>query len=155
MGLSSGLAQQAFDEKKAVELEQKMRTQTFNYSDFLEQFEQMKNMGPLSQIAKMLPGVDARTLENADLDDRKVLRVEAIIKSMTPGERELRDKITPKRKERIAKGSGTTVAQVNNLIKQFEQMQKMLKQFSGMNMNKKMKRLGKMGIPKNMGFPKF
>jgi len=148
-------AEQAFDEKKAVELEQKMRTQTFNYSDFLEQFEQMKNMGPLSQIAKMLPGVDARALENADLDDRKVLRVEAIIKSMTPGERELRDKITPKRKERIAKGSGTTVAQVNNLIKQFEQMQKMLKQFSGMNMNKKMKRLGKMGIPKNMGFPKF
>ncbi len=148
-------AEQAFDEKKAAELEQKMKTQTFNYSDFLEQFEQMKNMGPLSQIAKMLPGVDARALENADLDDRKVLRVEAIIKSMTPGERELRDKITPKRKERIAKGSGTSVAQVNNLIKQFEQMQKMLKQFSGMNMNKKMKRLGKMGIPKNMGFPKF
>lgn len=143
-------AEQAIDEKKAAELEKKMRTSTFTYTDFLDQMEQMKKMGPLEQLLGMLPGVDKNALANVDIDERKMLHIEAIIKSMTVGERETRDKLTPKRRERIAKGSGTTLAEVNTLIKQFEQMQKMMKMMSGGKMAKQMKRAGKLG---KMRFP--
>ncbi len=144
-------AEQAFDEKKAMELQEKMRSQTFTYSDFLDQMQQIKKMGPLNQLMGMIPGMDTKALENADIDERKLSHVEAIIQSMTKIERENQVKLIPKRRERIARGSGTTVAEVNALVKQFEQMQKMMKQLSGGKMAKqlgKMKKMGKMG-----GFP--
>ncbi len=146
-------AEQAFDEKKALELEKKMRSSTFTYTDFLEQMEQMKKMGPLEQLIGMIPGVDARALEGASIDEKKISHIEAIIKSMTIGERENRDKLIPKRRERIAKGSGTTVAEVNALVKQFEQMQKMMKMMSGGKFAKQMKNFGKPGKMGKMRFP--
>ena len=143
-------AEQAIDAKKAAELEKKMRTSTFTYTDFLDQMEQMKKMGPLEQLIGMIPGVNTKALENINIDEKKMLHIEAIIKSMTDGEREIRDKLTPKRRERIAMGSGTTVGEVNSLIKQFEQMQKMMKMMSGGKMAKQMKKAGKLG---KMRFP--
>ncbi len=143
-------AEQALDEKKARELEQKMRNSTFTFNDFLDQMEQMKKMGPLDQLLGMIPGINKQALQGANIDEKKMLHIEAIIKSMTVGERELHDKLTPKRKERIAKGSGTTIGEVNALCKQFEQMQKMMKMMSGGKMAKKMSRMGKMG---KMKFP--
>ncbi|MBR5615091.1 MAG: signal recognition particle protein [Clostridia bacterium] len=148
-------AEQAIDEKKAIELEKKMRSATFTYNDFLDQMEQMKKMGPLEQILGMIPGVNAGALKNVEIDEKRMLHIEAIIKSMTIGERENRDKLTPKRRERIAKGSGVSVADVNALVKQFEQMQKMMKMMSGGNMAKKMKKFGKMGNIGNMGGMNF
>ena len=146
-------AEQALDEKKALELEQKMRSNTFTYGDFLDQMEQMKKMGPLEQLIGMIPGMNTAQLKDVQIDEKKMLHTEAIIKSMTRGERENRDKLTPKRRERIAKGSGTTVADVNALVKQFEQMQKMMKMMSGGGFGKKMKQLGKMGKMGKMKFP--
>ncbi len=146
-------AEQAFDEKKAMELEQKMRTSTFTFSDFLDQMDQMKNMGPMDQLLGMIPGINQKALQGATIDEKKMLHTEAIIKSMTKGERENRDKITPKRKERIAKGSGTSVSEVNALLKQFEQMQKMMKMMTGGSMSKQMKRFGKKGGFGGMNFP--
>ena len=140
-------AEQAIDEKKAIELEKKMRTQTFTYSDFIDQMNQVKKMGPLGQIMKMIPGVNAKALEGVDFDDKRFKHIEAIIQSMTIEERENRVKISPKRKERISKGSGTSMAEVNGLLKQFEQMQKMMKQFAGGKANKKLARFGKMKFP--------
>ncbi len=148
-------AEQALDEKKAMELERKMRTSTFTYADFLDQMEQMKKMGPMEQLLGMLPGVNQSALKDVQIDERKMLRTEAIIKSMTTRERENRDKLSPKRRERIAKGSGTSVSDVNALVKQFEQMQKMMKMMSGGGMAKQMKRFGKLpkGAMGNMKFP--
>ncbi len=146
-------AEQALDEKKAMELEQKMRSNTFTYSDFLDQMEQMKKMGPLDQLLGMIPGMNTAQLKDVQIDEKKMLHTEAIIKSMTKGERENRDKLIPKRRERIAKGSGTTVAEVNALVKQFEQMQKMMKMMSGGKLEKQMKRMGKMGKMGKMKFP--
>ncbi len=133
-------AEQALDMKKAEELERKLRTQRFTFSDFLDQMAQMRNMGSMQDILSMLPGVDTKALKNVDIDEKRLSHIEAIITSMTPGERELTDKLTPSRKERIAKGSGTSMAEVNALIKQFEQMQKMMKQLSGGMFAKKGKR---------------
>jgi len=146
-------AEQALDEKKAMELEQKMRSNTFTYSDFLDQMEQMKKMGPLDQLLGMIPGMNTAQLKDVQIDEKKMLHTEAIIKSMTIGERENRDKLIPKRRERIAKGSGTTVAEVNALVKQFEQMQKMIKMMSGGKLEKQMKRMGKLGKMGKMKFP--
>jgi len=141
-------AETALDEKKAIELEKKLRTATFTFEDFLDQMEQMKNMGPLQNVLGMLPGIDAKALKGAQIDEKKLARTEAIIKSMTVAERGNREKLTPSRKERIAKGSGTSIADVNGLIKQFEQMQKMMKQFSGMGKagKKKMGMKGMFGV---------
>lgn len=144
-------AEQSIDEKKALELQQKMKTKTFTYADFLDQMQQIKNMGPMEQLIGMIPGIDKNALKNAQFDEKKLVRTEAIIKSMTKDERENLVKLIPKRRERIAKGSGTSVADVNALIKQFEQMQKMMKQLSGGKMNNQFKRFKKMG--KMNGFP--
>ena len=144
-------AEQALDMKKAEELEQKLRKQKFTYGDFLDQMQQMKNMGPLSQILGMLPGINQSALANAEIDERKLARTEAIIKSMTEEERECKVTLTPSRKERIAAGSGNTVAAVNALIKQIDQMQKMMKQLTGGMNKKQMKRLAKMGKLGKMG----
>ncbi len=134
-------AEQALDMKKAEELERKLRTQQFTFTDFLDQMAQMKNMGPISDMLKMLPGMNDKALKNVNIDDKHLARIEAIILAMTPRERDLIDKLTPSRKERIAKGSGTGMNEVNALIKQFEQMQKMMKQLGG-KMGKKMKHRG-------------
>lgn len=145
-------AEQALDMKKAEELEKKLRTQRFNFSDFLDQMGQMKNMGSMQDILAMLPGVNHGAIKNVQVDEKRMAHIEAIIQSMTPGERELTDKLTPSRKERIAKGSGTSVTEVNALIKQFEQMQKMMKQLSGGMMGKKGKRRGSL-FGRMGGFP--
>ena len=97
-------------------------------------------MGPLSQLVRMIPGIDAKALENVDLDDRRMLRVEAIIQSMTKKERHDPSIINASRKKRIAAGSGNSVQEVNQLLRQFEQMQKMMKQFSGGGLGRMMKR---------------
>ncbi len=133
-------AEQAFDEKSAAALEEKLRKNQFDLEDFLDQMQQMKKMGPLSQLVKMIPGVDTKALNEVDLDDRRLLRVEAIIQSMTKKERQNPSIINASRKKRIAAGSGNTVHDVNNLLRQFEQMQKMMKQFSGGGLGRMMKR---------------
>lgn len=132
-------AQEAFDEKKAIELEKKMRQQRFDLNDFLDQMEQMKSMGSLSSIVNMIPGVNKKALAGVDLDDNQMERVAAIIKSMTPSERENPSIINASRKQRIAKGCGRQVSDVNRLLKQFEDMQKMMKQFMKPGAKKKMR----------------
>ncbi|MBO5453805.1 MAG: signal recognition particle protein [Clostridia bacterium] len=140
-------AQEAFDEKQAIELEKKIRSQTFNLNDFLDQFQQMKKMGPMDQLLGMLPGVDNKALKGLNVDDRKMAQTEAIIKSMTMLEREKPSIIDYSRRKRIAAGSGTTLTQVNALLKQFEQMQKMMKQFTNPKQMKKFKGLSsKLGL---------
>ncbi len=124
-------AQEAFDEKKAIELEQKLKSQRFDLNDFLDQMEQMKGMGSLEQLAGMIPGVNAKALSGATIDQKHMAHTEAIIKSMTMAERENPSIINASRKRRIAAGCGLTVADVNRLLKQFEEMQKMIKQFMG------------------------
>lgn len=133
-------AEEAFDRKKAQELEKKMREASFDLNDFLEQMDQMKNMGPLDNILGMLPGVNKKALQGVSVDDSKMGRTAAIIKSMTPKERENPSIINASRKKRIAKGSGTEVREVNILLNNFESMQKMMKQLSN---GKFMKRFGK------------
>ena len=139
-------AQQNFDEKKAEELEKKMREQKFTLSDFLEQFESVRNMGPLDQLLGMMPGVNASALKDANVDEKQINRVEAIILSMTPEERENASIINASRKKRIADGCGLKVEDVNRLLKQYDQMCKMMKQFTGGNMNKMARRFGKKGM---------
>ena len=134
-------AQSAFDEKQALELEQKIRQNTFDLNDFLNQMEQMKNMGPLDQLMGMIPGMNKAAMKGVSVDEKQMARTEAIIKSMTMRERQRPDIIDFSRRKRIAAGSGTTVSQVNALLKQFEQMQKMFKQFSNPKQMKKFKGL--------------
>ena len=140
-------AEQAFDEKKAAELEAKIRSQTFTLDDYLDQFAQMKKMGSLEQIMGMIPGMNSSQMKDAKIDEKQMARTEAIIKSMTKQEREKPEILNANRKKRIAAGSGTSVEEVNKLLKQFEQVRKMMKQLSGMNPNK----LGKLG--KRMRLP--
>ncbi len=138
-------AQEVFDQKQSEALEKKLRQNQFTFEEFLEQIKQMKKMGPLSQIIGMLPGVNTKALQNQQVDDSQMGRVEAIILSMTPEERRKPVIINSGRKQRIAKGSGTRIQDVNALLKQFEAMQKMFKQFSG---NKGMqKKINRMGLP--------
>ena len=136
-------AESAFDEKNARELEKKMREQTFSLEDFLEQLRQLKKMGNLDQILAMMPGANAGALKNAQIDEKQMDRIEAMILSMTPAERLKPEIINGSRRKRIAQGSGTQVEDLNRLLKQFEQMKKMMKQFSG----KKMKKLSGMRFP--------
>ena len=124
-------AEAAFDEKNAKELEKKMREQTFTLDDFLDQMRSLKKMGNLDQILGMMPGVNAGALKNAQVDEKQMARIEAIILSMTPEERLKPDIINGSRRKRIAKGCGLGVEDVNRLLKQFDQMKKMMKQLSG------------------------
>ena len=125
-------AEAAFDEKNAKELERKMREQTFTLEDFLDQMRQLKKMGNLDQILAMMPGANTGALKNAQVDEKQMARIEAIILSMTPEERAKPDIINGSRRKRIAKGCGLGGEDVNRLLKQFEQMKKMMKQFSSM-----------------------
>ena len=138
-------AEQSFDEKKALEAAERLRSNRFTLSDYLDQMGQLKNMGDLESIASMIPGMNAAALKGAKLDDRAMARQEAIILSMTQSERDNPSLLNSSRKKRIAAGSGTQVVDVNRLLKQYEAMQQMMKQFSGKNMKKMQKKLGRMG----------
>ncbi|MBM6870671.1 signal recognition particle protein [Pseudoflavonifractor phocaeensis] len=137
-------AQQNFDAKKAAELEQKLRKNKFTLSDFYDQLVQFKGMGSIADIAGMLPGVNAKALEGAAVDENALARTEAIILSMTPEERENPSILNNSRKKRIAAGSGTQVVDINRLLKQFEMMQQMSRQFAGGNLKRKAGLFGKL-----------
>ena len=139
-------AQNQVDEKEALKMAQKLKENSFDMNDLLNQMRQIKKMGPLKQIMSMLPGV-GNQLKDVDVDDKQLYRIEAIITSMTPKEREKPAIINPSRKRRIAAGSGTKVEDVNRLLKQFEQMQKMMKMMGGKNGKGKRR----MMFPPNMG----
>ncbi|WP_042456318.1 signal recognition particle protein [Neobacillus dielmonensis] len=133
-------AQASVDEQKAKELEQKMRTATFTLDDFLDQLGQVRKLGPLDELLKMMPGANKiKGLNNLQIDEKQIAHVEAIIKSMTKAEKTHPEILNSNRKRRIAKGSGRPVAEVNRLLKQFEDMKKMMKQMSGMQMKAKKK----------------
>jgi signal recognition particle subunit SRP54 len=121
-------AEQQIDEKQALDLEQKMKSNSFTLEDFLQQLKQVRKMGPISGLLGMLPGMGAmKQLKNADVDERELDRVEAIILSMTPEERANPGLIKGSRRKRIANGSGTKIQHVNQLVKQFDQMRKMMR----------------------------
>ena len=133
-------AQSTIDEDEAQRLANKLKEEKgFDMNDLLEQMKQIKKMGPIKQIVGMLPGVGDK-LKDVDIDDRQLLRIEAMITSMTPAERAKPSIINPNRKKRIAAGSGNTVADVNRLLRQFEEMQKMMKQLGVMGKNGKGKK---------------
>ncbi len=136
-------AEQAFDEKQAKELEKKIRESTFTLDDYLQQLQQLKKMGNLESLLGMMPGVNAGALKDAKIDEKQMAHTEAIIRSMTMKEREKPDIINASRKQRIAKGSGTSVEDVNKLLKQFDQMRKMMKQMANGGMKRGMFGRGK------------
>ncbi len=140
-------AQEAYDEKKAIELEKKMRTMTFTLEDFLDQMQQIKKMGPIGDLLGMMPGVDSKALKDIDVDEKQMGRTEAIIQSMTRKERLDPSIINGSRRKRISAGSGTTIQEVNALLKQFEQMKKMMKMMSDMGKKGKKGGLGKFKMP--------
>lgn len=141
-------AQAEMDETKARELEKKFKKAEFDFNDYLEQIQQIKNMGGIQDILKMMPGIGGSQLKDIDMDESEnaLEGVKAIIYSMTREERTNPDIINPSRKKRIAKGAGVDISEVNKLIKQFEQSKKMMKQFSGMMGGKGGKR-GKFKLP--------
>ncbi|WP_226658315.1 signal recognition particle protein [Pseudalkalibacillus hwajinpoensis] len=139
-------AQTSVDEDKAKELEKKMRTMSFTFDDFLDQLGQVRSMGPLDELMDMIPGMNKKAMKNVSVDEKQIGRVEAIIQSMTTREKEEPDLINASRKKRIAAGSGTSVQDVNRLLKQFDEMKKMMKQMT--NMSKGGKKKGK-----GMNFP--
>ena len=132
-------AQQQYDEEAARRLTKKVMTNKFDFNDFLSQIEQVKKLGNLKDVASMIPGM-GKMLRDVEIGDDVFKQTEAIIGSMTPAEREKPEIINARRRERIAKGSGTTMADVNRLMKQFDDMRKMMKMVSG----------GKMKLPRGM-----
>ena len=144
-------AEQAYDARKTAEMEEKLKSNKFTLQDFYDQMVQLKSMGSMSDLLAQLPG--GAGLKNVQLDERAMARTEAIILSMTPKERENPNIIAASRKRRIANGAGVKVEDVNRLLKSFDQMRAMMKQFSGPAMGKKMKRMGKFGG--FGGFPGF
>jgi signal recognition particle subunit SRP54 len=121
-------AEREFDEDEAQKLERKLRRNEFGLDDFLEQMRMMRKLGPLSNILGMIPGFAGHQLQNMKVDERELDRIQAIILSMTPQERRRPELIKGSRRLRIARGSGTNVQQVNRLVKQFEQMRKVMRQ---------------------------
>jgi len=122
-------AQESIDQEQAVRLEEKLRKAQFTFEDFLDQLREIKKMGPISQVVSMIPGMN-RLPANANVDDRELVRIEAIIQSMTKEERLRPSLLNGSRRRRISVGSGTTIQEVNRLLKQFEEMQKMMKKIS-------------------------
>jgi len=120
-------AEAALDEKKAEELERKLRENRFDFEDYLDQLQQMRKMGPLDQLLGMIPGLNAARMKGIEIDERQVAQVEATIRSMTKQERRHPEILNGSRRRRIAQGSGTSVQQVNRLVNQFEQMRKMIR----------------------------
>ncbi|MCH4335608.1 signal recognition particle protein [Staphylococcus haemolyticus] len=148
-------AQQDVDQEKAKDLEQKMRNSTFTLDDFLEQLDQVKNLGPLDDIMKMIPGMNKmKGMDKLNMDEKQIDHIKAIIQSMTPSERENPAVLNVSRKKRIAKGSGRSLQEVNRLMKQFNDMKKMMKQFSGAGRKgKKGKRSQMENMLKGMNLP--
>ena len=146
-------AQEQFDEKQARELEKKLRKNQFDFNDFMNQIQQIKKMGNIKDLAAMIPGV-GKAIKDVDIDDDAFKSIEAIINSMTPKERSHPEIINQSRRLRIAKGSGTKLDDVNRLMKQFDQMRKMMKLVAGTSNSKMMQMAAAM---KNMkgGMPKF
>ncbi len=145
-------AQEQFDEEEAKRLQKKIQKNKFDFNDFLKQIEQIKKMGNLKDLASMIPGV-GKAIKDVDIDDNAFKGIEAIIKSMTPKERTNPEILNNSRRQRIAKGSGTNIQEVNRLIKQFDQTRKMMKMMTGTNMAKMAGMASKMkGMP---GMPKL
>ena len=145
-------AQEQFDEEEAKKLQKKIQKNKFDFNDFLGQIEQIKKMGNLKDLASMIPGV-GKAIKDVDIDDNAFKGIEAIIKSMTPKERTNPEILNQSRRQRIAKGSGTNLQEVNRLIKQFDQTRKMMKMVTGTNMARMAGMMGKMkGMP---GMPKM
>ncbi|MBM7564582.1 signal recognition particle protein [Paenibacillus sacheonensis] len=150
-------AQSSIDAEKAAEMERKMRTAEFTFEDFLDQMEQVRKLGPLDQLLDMMPGMGKmKDMKNLKVDDKQINRVEAIVRSMTKDEKRKPEILNHSRRKRIAAGSGTSITEVNRLIKQFDDMKKMMKQFSSM-MGPKGPKGGMKGLkgmlPKGMKFP--
>ncbi len=139
-------AEQNFDEKKAIRMAERLKKNQFTFDDYLDQMQQLKNMGDLKDIAAMLPGLDSKALKGMKVDEKAISRTEAIIRSMTPKERDNPGLLNGSRKKRIAAGSGTTVVDVNRLVKQFEMTRDMAKQMAGGKKGKRM--MGFPGMPK-------
>ncbi|WP_010301607.1 signal recognition particle protein [Kurthia senegalensis] len=134
-------AQATVDQEKAKELEEKFKTQSFTFDDFLDQMSQVKKMGPLEDIIKMIPGMNKmKGLDKMNFDDKQINHIEAIIQSMTVAERTNPEIINASRRKRISKGSGRSVQEVNRLIKQFDEMKKMMKQMTGLTSSSKKKK---------------
>ena len=144
-------AQEQFDEEEARRLQKKIQKNKFDFNDFLGQIEQIKKMGNLKDLASMIPGV-GKAIKDVDIDDNAFKGIEAIIKSMTPKERTNPEILNTSRRQRIAKGSGTNIQEVNKLIKQFDQTRKMMKMVTGNQMASMMSRMKGMKMP---GMPKF
>ena len=141
-------AQAQYDEEEAKKLQRKIQKNQFDFDDFLGQIQQIKKMGNLKELASMIPGV-GKALKDIDIDDNAFKSIEAIIQSMTPKERKHPEILNQSRKNRIAKGSGTTIQEVNRLVKQFDQTRKMMKMVTGSKMGKMMARMPQMpGMPK-------
>ncbi len=144
-------AQEQFDEEEAKKLQRKIQKNKFDFNDFLNQIGQIKKMGNLKDLASMIPGV-GKTIKDIDIDDNAFKGVEAIIRSMTPKERSNPEMLNASRRQRIAKGSGMNIQEVNKLIKQFDQTRKMMKMVTGNQMAGMMSRMKGMKMP---GMPKM
>ena len=143
-------AQEQFDEEEAKRLQRKIQKNKFDFNDFLGQIEQIKKMGNLKDLASMIPGV-GKAIKDVDIDDNAFMSIEAIIRSMTPKERTNPEILNTSRRQRIAKGSGTNIQEVNKLVKQFDQTRKMMKMVTGNQMAGMMSRMKGMKLP---GMPK-
>ena len=140
-------AEQNLDQKKAEEMAERLRQNRFTLTDYYDQLQQLKGMGSLQDIAGMIPGMDAKALSGANVDEKAMGRIEAIIQSMTPGERDNPGILNSSRKKRIAAGAGTSVVEINKLLKQFDLMQQLVRQMSGNSKAmKRMKRGGRGGL---------
>ena len=136
-----------FDEEKAKEMERKLKKSEFDFNDYLESFKQVKKLGGIGKMLNMMPGMNSQMKNAADnVDEKQIARVEAIIYSMTPAERANPKLLNPSRKNRIARGAGVDIAEVNRLVKQQEQMKKMMKQLPGM-MGGKFGKKGRFNLP--------
>ncbi len=144
-------AEKQIDEKKAAQLEAKLRKNKFDLNDLLDQLDQIKKMGSVKDLLGMIPGM-GKKLDGAEIDEKQFDRVKAIILSMTAKERINPDIINPSRKRRIAAGSGTQVEDVNRVLKQHREMQKMFKQMNSRSAKRKMSRMGGFGVPGGFGF---
>ncbi len=133
-------AEQAFDEKQAAALEEKILQNKFDFNDYLENMKQLKNMGPLDKLIGMIPGVNQAAIKDIQIDEKQLAHTEAMILSMTKKERSYPEMINASRKRRIAAGSGRTVEEVNRLLKGFDQMKDMMKKFGGKKLKKKHKK---------------
>jgi signal recognition particle subunit SRP54 len=142
-------AEAAYDEDQKAKAEQILREGQFTLEDFLEQMQQVKKMGPLQNLVGMMPGLP-KEVKNAEIDDRELVRVEAIIRSMTPEERRNPNLVNGSRRTRIARGSGVTTSDVNNLLKQFKQVQQMMRSMGGLpGLGRKKGKKGKgKGVPR-------